>query len=223
MKKFTLWSSLITAGLFLVACGDDTTNSYKVSLKNLTYSQPLSPMIVSYHRGSEQLFALGEEVDVSFEMLVEGGDNSTLMKDLNRKKHISSVVGGNGVIPPSKTDSVVIKGRPTDCISMASMLVNTNDAFIGSNCLDVSSLGVGQKIVVDLLVYDAGTESNLESSTTIPGPAGGGEGFNPKRDDNNFVTIHPNVVTKDDGLSGSVLTQEHKWDNPAAELTIERI
>jgi len=223
MKKFTLWSSLITAGLFLTACGDDTTNSYKVSLKNLTYSQPLSPMVVSYHKNSESLYALGEAVDVSFEKLAEGGSNSELITSLNANSNVSSVVGGNAVIPPAKTDSIVITGTPTDCISAVSMLVNTNDAFVGKNCLSVSSLQVGERVVVNLPAYDAGTESNLESSATIPGPVAGGEGFNAQRDDSNFVTIHPNVVTKDDGLSSSVLTQSHRWDNPTAELVIERL
>ena len=103
------------------------------------------------------------------------------------------------------------------------MLVNTNDAFVGANCIDVTKLKSGESLTLNLSAYDAGTEENSELASTIPGPAGGGEGFNSKRDDVNFVHIHPNVITKDDGLATSALTQAHRWDNPVAMLKIERI
>ena len=38
----------------------------------------------------------------------------------------------------------------------------------------------------------------------------------------NTVHLHPGVVSKDDGLPGSALTQAQRWDNPVALLTIKR-
>lgn len=117
MKQFRLWSSLITAGVLFTACGDSTTNNtYRVTLKNLTYSQPMSPMVVSYHNKSMSLFSVGEAVDVPFENLAEGGSNTQLITQHQTNANISSVVGGSGVIPPSKSDSVVISGTATECI-----------------------------------------------------------------------------------------------------------
>lgn len=224
MKNLKLWSSILTAGLIFTACGDGTpTYSYTVSVKNLTYSQPLSPMVVSYHQSGENLFSAGEAVSVGFENLAEGGSNTALLAELSANTKVHASVGGNGLISPSKTDTVTISGSATSCISVASMLVNTNDAFVGTNCVNVSSLAIGGKIVKRVPAYDAGTEANSELAATIPGPAGGGEGFSATRDDTGFVFIHPNVVTKDDGLSTSALTQAHRWDNPAATITIERI
>ena len=83
----------------------------------------------------------------------------------------------------------------------------------------------GEMMTIALPTYDAGTENNSEEASTIPGPAGGGtgEGFNADRDDKDFISIHAGAVTKDDGLITSALTQNHKWNNPAAMLTIERI
>ena len=224
MKNLKLWSSILTAGLIFTACGDNTTYSYKVSVQNLTYSQPLSPMAVSYHKSGEDLFAVGKAVSVGFENLAEGGSNTALLAELTANTNVYASVGGTGVILPSKTDTItIVSGVAPSCISVASMLVNTNDAFAGANCIDISALGVGKTIVTKVPAYDAGTEMNSETNGSIPGPVAGGEGFNATRDDTNFVFIHPNVVTKDDGLSTSVLTQAHKWDNPTATITVERI
>jgi len=224
MKNLKLWSSIVTTGLILTACGDDSpVNSYEVTVENLTYSQPLSPIAVSYHEEGENLFVAGEAVTVGFEKLAEGGDNSDLLAELKSNANVRASVGGTGVIAPSKKETVTISGTPSTCISIASMLVNTNDAFVGVNCVNVSNLAVGSSIVNRVPSYDAGTEKNSELASTIPGPDAGGEGFNATRDDTGFVYIHPNVVTKDDGLTTSVLTQAHKWDNPTATITIKRL
>ena len=215
---------MLTAGLIFTACGNGSAEkSYKVSVENLTYSQPLSPIAVSYHKRGENLFSVGETASIGLEHLAEGGSNTALLAALSANTKVNASVGGNGLILPSKTDTVTIRGMSTSCISVATMLVNTNDAFTGANCIDVSALAVGGKIVVKVPTYDAGTEANSELASTIPGPAGGGEGFNATRDDTNFVSIHPNVVSKDDGLSTSALSQAHKWDNPTATITVERI
>jgi hypothetical protein len=104
----------------------------------------------------------------------------------------------------------------------ATMLVNTNDAFSGLTGIDISTMAVDDKKSWRLNVYDAGTELNSEAMGTIPGPADGGTGFDASRDDVDFVGYHSGVVSQDDGLSSSVLTQAHRFDNPAIKLTITR-
>ena len=92
---------------------------------------------------------------------------------------------------PGKSDSVTIEGEPAQCISVTAMLVNTNDAFAGVDCVNVSELKNGEMMTIALPTYDAGTENNSEEASTIPGPAGGGEGFQHRdRDDKDFVSIH---------------------------------
>ena len=62
-----------------------------------------------------------------------------------------------------------------------------------------------------------------ETADTVPGPAAGGEGFNEIRDDiADIITMHPGVVSKQDGLSNSVLGAEHKFDNPVSKIVITR-
>jgi len=230
MKPLHIWSSLITAGLILSGCNSDNNDapvqsmqSYKVTVKNLTFAQPMSPMAVSYHKESTTLFMVGSMATVGLEYLAEGGDNSSLLSELSSNDMVVASIGGNGLILLGQSDSVIVEGEVVKCISIATMLVNTNDAFTGRNCIDVTSLAVGETLMTGMPSYDAGTEANSEEASTIPGPAGGGEGFNTLRDDRDFVSIHSGAVTKDDGLTTSVLSQDHKWSHPTASVIIERI
>lgn len=100
------------------------------------------------------------------------------------------------------------------------MILPTNDGFVG-----LDSLAIPQTpgtYVYYLNAYDAGTEANSESTATVPGPASGGEGFNALRDDMNFVRIHPGVISAQDGLAGSDLSGDHRWDNPVVKLVVTR-
>jgi hypothetical protein len=249
MKAVHIVGSLLTAGLILSGCdnsnntisgvlpGPDTQtsaarsipaepvlkSSYKVTLKNLTYAQPMAPMAVAYHSKDVSIFEVGQSAGLGLEKLAEGGDNSALLFELSENSAVVSSIGGTGLILPSKSDTVTIEGNSSECISVLAMLVNTNDAFAGVDCVDVSSLKTGETIMLTLPTYDAGTEGNSETGASIPGPAGGGEGFNASRDDRGFVSVHSGVLTQDDGLNTSALTEAHKWDNPAASVMIERI
>jgi hypothetical protein len=243
MRAIYIAGSILAAGLLLSGCDNNTTDptapiaktpppktapravktAYTVTLKNLTYAQPMAPMAVAYHSKETSVFKVGTSASLGLEKLAEDGDNSMLLTELSENSLVSSTQGGTGLVLPGKSDSVTIEGEPAQCISVTAMLVNTNDAFAGVDCINVSELKNGEMMTIALPTYDAGTENNSEEASTIPGPAGGGEGFNADRDDKDFVSIHAGAVTQDDGLSTSALTQNHKWNNPATMLTIERI
>ena len=80
-----------------------------------------------------------------------------------------------------------------------------------------------QVLSVRSIAYDAGTEADSEEAATIPGPAGGGEGFNVARDDQaDRVSMHSGVVSNNDGFATSNLTEQHRFDNPVVQIRIER-
>ncbi|WDE05983.1 spondin domain-containing protein [Thalassomonas viridans] len=193
--------------------------SYEVTVTNLTYAQPLSPIAVVLH-GDSALWTVGEMASTPLEILAEGGDNS----DLIAMDAILASASGEGAVGPgaSATLTVTTTDETATHLSVVSMLVNTNDAFTGLTAMDLSSLAVDSPQTWTLGVYDAGTEANSELAGTIPGPADGGAGYDAERDDVDFVARHPGVVTMDDGLSTSVLTQAHRFDSPAIKLTITR-
>ena len=199
---------------------DPVPFSYSVTVTNLTHAQPLSPVAVILHE-SGYLWHVGEVASVDLEVMAEGGDNSRLLS----LPFAAASATGAAPIGPGGSETIMVTANDIENgkISIATMLVNTNDAFTGLNAWDLSQLEVGETYSRTLPSYDAGTEANTEAAGTIPGPADGGEGFSPDRDDTGFVARHQGVVGNDDGLSQSVLTSVYKFDNPTMRVSITRV
>lgn len=208
---------------------DTTTYEYEVSVTNLTAGQPFSPLSVVLHNQSWQAFELGEAASTEIEIIAESGDNTQFIAAATADDDAYAVQGGAGIVGPgaSETISIETDASGTLSLSVVSMLVNTNDALTALSGVDVSGLAVGESVSYRLRTYDAGTEANSETADTIPGPAATGgarEGYNVARDDvRDEVYVHAGVVTSDDGLATSALTEAHRWDNPAASVVISRI
>lgn len=230
---------LVSTPILLAACSDDTKEvikevevivevpapvpepvdvSYEINVTNLTNAQPLSPIAIVLHQ-SGHLWTIGGVPSVELEMMAEGGDNSGLLA-------LGMVsASGAGPIGPGgqETVTITIEDISDANLSIASMLVNTNDAFTGLDALSLTNLAVGESWTTTAGVYDAGTEVNSEAPGTIPGPADGGEGFNAMRTDTGFVAMHPGVVSSDDEFASSVLLSAHKFDSPAVRIIVTRI
>ncbi len=236
-KKIAL-TALVT--VMLSACGGSSSSSkemvievpdpmftytYQVTVTNLTYAQPMSPVALVLHNEG-QLWSIGEMASVALENLAESGDNSAVLAE----SIVLSGQGGAGLLLPGMSEMLDVSYTVTDVnnapmmLSLATMLVNTNDAFTGINALAVNNLAVGESISLTTSSYDSGTEKNSELMTTIPGPAGGGtgEGFNAERDDIDKVAMHSGIVSADDGLIVSALTQGHRFDNPTLAVMVTR-
>jgi len=225
-------------GLMLSACGGSSssmmeedmpdpmiTYSYQVTVTNLTYAQPMSPLALILHNEG-QLWTVGEMASVALENLAESGDNTDVLADAIALSGKS----GSGLLLPGMSEVIDVSYTFTDVnnapmmLSLATMLVNTNDAFTGINALGINNLAIGESISLTTSSYDSGTEKNSELMATIPGPAGGGsgEGFNAERDDIDKVAMHSGVVSVDDGLMVSALTQAHRFDNPTLAVMVTR-
>ena len=238
-KKLAL-TALVT--VMLSACGGSSSDSeemvvvvpapdpmftytYQVTVTNLTYAQPMSPVALVLHNEG-QLWSVGEMASVALENLAESGDNSAVLAE----SIVLSGQGGAGLILPGMSEMVDISYTVSDennaptMLSLATMLVNTNDAFTGINALAINNLAVGESISLTTSSYDSGTEKNSELMATIPGPAGGGtgEGFNAERNDIDKVAMHSGIVSADDGLMVSALTQAHRFDNPTLAVMVTR-
>jgi hypothetical protein len=219
---------LLVLALAAAGCSsgdDDDFRSYRVSMTNLTHNQPMSPAAVALHGAGARGWETGAGASVGLEDLAEGGSPAAFLAEAETDPDVFTTAAGGGVFMPGTTTEVEI-GTFRDgtlYVTAASMLVNTNDAFTGITRRMVSGLEVGESWTAMVPAYDAGTEANSERAATIPGPAAGGEGFNADRDDQDFVTIHPGVVTADDGLGTSILRETHRWDNPVARIMVTRI
>ncbi len=231
-------------GLSLVACGGDEAPvaseggsasagaSYELTLQNLTAGQPLSPAVAIVHNEGYQLFEVGQAAGVGLERLAEGAQTDSLLAEINDLSTVkASATSNGGPVGPGNATRFTIEAGDADPaaerlrLSLVTMLVNSNDAIAAVNGdLNLAMLEVGQQSVTDLISYDTGTEANRETAATMPGPAGGGEGFNPARDDiRDAVHVHQGPVTSDDGLSASALSSIHRWQHPVARLTVRRL
>ncbi len=230
-KTFLL---LASSSLFLLSACNNSNNddevmvtppppiiySYEISVTNLTQAQPMSPIAVMLHNDGD-FWQVGTSASTALEKLAESGDNSELLDN----NIILVSKSGAGILPAGMSETIMldIQDNIPAKLSLATMLVNTNDAFTGINALAIENLAVNESISVFTNSYDAGTEKNSELMATIPGPAAGGEGFNNARDDVDFVAMHAGIVSQDDGLMQSVLTQAHRFDNPSLKVTIKRV
>jgi len=219
---------------------DDNSATYTVHFTNLTYNQPLAPAAIILHEPGYHAFVDGESASVALEELAEGGSPDMLLSEASTSaSYLDSISTGAPTGPrgTSETSTLVIPDVEDLRLSFASMLVNTNDAFTALNSVDVSNMAVGQSTSFMTPTWDSGTEENLETASTMPGPAatdagGGGEaaGFDAARDDLfDLVHFHGGVVTNAnatdaslEGLSTSVLNESHRWNNPTAKVTITR-
>ena len=229
MKHLSIGLSVCSL-LTLTACSDSDsdskdriTQSFELTVSNLTSNQPFSPLAVALHDESYSAWSIGEASSEGLEHLAESGASTIFLTEAIDSDAFSTEVG-SGLIVPGQSETLMLESMPSNNLKLtiATMLVNTNDAFIGKNSLAINNLEVDESITVYLPVYDAGTEGNNELAGTIPGPADGGEGYNALRDDVNIVSRHPGVVTQEEGYADSILDSSHRFDSPAAKLVIKR-
>lgn len=145
---------------------------YRVTIQNLTPGQPLSPPVAATHRGGFRLFRVGDEASSELEAIARDGDEVPMYDLLAGLSHVFDVVDVGVPLTPygsvvgSFTDAAefLIEGRNEDKISLASMLVCTNDGLVGLNRAELPNKGSS---VFTLRGYDAGAEDNTELSPDI--------------------------------------------------------
>ena len=199
---------------------DDSQRKYEVTITNLTRGQVFSPPIVIVHSRDFYLFTLGDEASVELAALAEEGNPGPL-EDLIRDfypKFRTAVA--DGPVPPGESTSVKVKiskrGYP-NLISVAGMLVTTNDAFFAGRNIWLPGR---DKKMVEAVAYDAGSEENTEECNDIPGPpCGAPPNENPTEGAEGYVHVHAGIH----GIGSEVIPAERDWNNPVAKITIRRI
>jgi hypothetical protein len=163
--------------------------------------------------------------------LAEEGDNSVLANELRANAKVQEVVTGSQPIrrlsgggPSGSSSSYVftIHGGAGDVLSIASMLVCTNDGFTGAMNLTLPEQG--DIVILRPLIFDAGTERNTERSADLSDACSTmGAQTLPAQDGNARVpTAEP--IALHHGLSGlGDLTTASAWSGPVLQVVIERV
>ena len=210
----------LSLGVFgSMASGDPGGLKFEVTVTNLTRGQTFTPILVASHKAGVKVFTLGDPASVALEVLAEDGDTGPLATLLLSMPGVHAVADSGGLLPPGGLVTVEVSTTSQfDHVSVASMLIPTNDAFFALNGVTGPT---GNKMVMRVSpAYDAGTEANDEDCLSIPGPFCMGAGFDPSRAGaEGFVHVHAGIH----GGVGGVDPTMHDWRNPVAQITIKRI
>ena len=203
-----------------------TSQMFEITLTNLTMGeagmggQILSPPIFAAHLAGVSIASVGEPATEALIALAENGDTTGLAA-------IAAAAGANvamadSVVPPGGSVTVTLTADMVNSsLSVASMLVSTNDAFIAAT--DVALFdedGAPVSTDLELMAYDAGSEDNTEMASDIPGPLGLDPAVDPEGSNERVPTVD-GVIAAHEGIQGGAeVTDAFAWEEPTAMLTI---
>jgi hypothetical protein len=207
-------SGLLMSSATATAIADDHT-AYQVTITNITSSINFTPILVASHRKGVSLYDLGSPASDGLTAIAEGGDTAPLADVLDADPRVADVQNSGGLLEPGQSVTVTVTARRgAGFISLASMMLPTNDGFIALNSVRAPRKG---SVTYYSQGFDAGTEPNDELCISIPGPTCGGEGPSPGIDGEGYVHIHRGMH----GI-GDLAPEIYDWRNPVAAITITR-
>jgi len=192
--------------------------SYHVTITNLTNSITFTPILVASQRRVVSIYELGSPASDDLAAIAEAGDIGPLATTLNGNQRVVDVQNSGGLLLPGKSVTVVVSAaHGARRISIASMMLPTNDGFIALDSVRVPGHGSATFFAPG---FDAGSEPNDELCTNIPGPTCGGVGLSPGENDGDegYVHIHRGMH----GI-GDLAADVYDWRNPVARIMVTRV
>lgn len=224
IKQLLAGACLVSASLGVAAGNGKALAEYEVTITNITPGQTFTPQLVVTHPRSVRLFELGEPASEALEIMAEGGDTAPLAASVDDHAFDTQTIGG--LLGPGESTSVVVSGpKWGGFISVAAMMIPTNDNFFAVNGVSLPYRGVKTTLVP---AYDAGTEYNDQSCQNIPGPRCGGIGYSPEpaQGDEGFVHIGNGFheIGDFDSNGFEVLGPKvYDWKNAVAKVSVKRV
>jgi hypothetical protein len=238
-KLFSGLAAIVALVLLAVVPGTSAAapqlSTYRVTLENLTSGQPFSPPVAATHRKSIRMFEVGQPASDELAAIAQDGNEVPMFELFSTSGKATQVVDvgrpvtrrGTTVGTFTDTATFEIAAAPGDRFSIATMLICTNDGFLG---LDAVKLPMQGSETFFLNGYDAGREQNTEQSvdlvdpcsalgpTVLPGDPDGNQDAAVATVPAEVIQHHPNIQ----GI-GELSVAQHGWTDPVAKVTIERI
>ena len=212
----------------------DGGKTYRVTISNLTSGQPFTPPVLLTHTGDTGIFSLGEEASTEIQAIAENGNNVPLVTVFSGDVDVREIVVGTAPIVPahnpggtpfeSSASFMISTSGKAKFLSIASMLICTNDGFTGIDSVRLPS----KTKTVYAVAYDARTEQNTEDFADIVPPCQGLIGVS-STDMGTGMTdallFQEGVVIPHAGINGGddLQPQVHGWGDPVAKIVIERM
>ena len=197
------------------------THEFEVILRNLTVGVPtqggqiFSPPIFVTHGHGFSIGASGEAASAELTELAETGNNGPLAELAMGSDAVPAPPGGV-VLPGKSVSTMVTASASAGYLSLATMLVQTNDGIVLANGLPLfDEAGNPRSFTMALRSYDAGTEDNNELATHVPGPPF--DGMERAPTEGGVIAAHPGIVgTADVGAAFG-------WTEPIASVTVSPV
>lgn len=231
--KMRLSAVALSLSLALSAPVSARNQNVEVEISNLTNGIYFTPLLIAAHNPYFHLYQIGTPASTSLQAMAEGGDLTGLIAEVDAADGNYVENPADGVLAPGASTTAVLEvGSDSRRLSVAAMLLPTNDGFVGLDGWTIPRWpGV---YTVYLKGYDAGTEANDELVTgggspgvpgipVDPGDNQGSGGTGVAVDDQNpYVHIHRNTVgdLDPDGGPSDLDAGIHHWLNPVAKVTV---
>lgn len=207
---------LMVPGILVGRAAAGDNNLYEVTITNLTRDQIFSPPLAVSHNEKFDLFVPGDPASPELTALAEEGDTgpfTTLIEGLPSVKDYAVAPGP--VMPGASTTLKVQSRGDYRLISVAGMLVTTNDGFFAARNMPAFPW---KGYATDANAYDAGSEANSESCAYIPGPPCDSHNVRDTDGAEGYVHIHAGIH----GI-GDLDASQWDWRNPVARITIRKM
>ncbi len=218
--------SILLLALALVVVGQPMTASaqdmYQVKITNLTPGQSFTPFLLATHSMDVTMFLPGTQASAELRAIAEMGDTSgmkMMLEGMQDMGVMDVVAQGHMLTTPGVTTEFMISGMYGYRLSLVSMLIPTNDTFVGANMLLPGDGGMTGYAYA----YDAGTEMNDELCSSIPNPAG-----YPECDAMGAgaaIGMGEGGIVISNGIHGhgDFMPMMRDWKNPVARITIQKM
>lgn len=209
---------------------------YRVTIQNLTRGQPFSPGVIVTHDQHAVVWRLATQTSEGIATIAQDGNPDVEAANLQGAPGIHYVLETSGpinrlggTVPPETFAHYIVGALPGDRLSVAMMLICTNDGFTGVDSVPLPQT-VGQTLTYLTSAYDAGAEQNTERSADladgcgalgpVPLPMDGNNDSLPA--DGGMTFPHPGIVGGRD-LTVNHSLADHAWENPVARITVLRL
>lgn len=221
------------SALSMMAISSASAVEISVTLTNLTGGMHFTPRLLVAHTADVDMFEVGTQASEGLATIAEGGDTSVLADALDAAPTTNTHQTFGGLLAPATVSAVyTFETNDLPYLSMATMLLPTNDAFAGLDSWEIPT--TPGTYTINLNAYDAGSEANDEivngggalGVAGIPAAPGGDAGTGgtgvTATEANSTVHIHRGQIGDSDPNGGisDVDSSIHRWLNPVARLTV---
>ena len=200
-------------------------HSYRVTITNMTEGQPFSPGVIVTHSPDVHLFQAGAAPSQGVIEIAEDGMPATAAETLQgmMSLDVTDMVMIKAPIMRMGTDmpnsaSFTISANEGDVLSVLTMLICTNDGFVGVDSMPLT----GEASEMGAVAYDAGSEVNNELTNSIVDPYGAAGPVGFAEDGNiNDIPDDGNVIAEHNNMQGvGELSDVHAWSGPVATISV---